>query len=374
MTDMTSEPGTCVVIGAGLAGASVAASLARRGWQVQVLDQGDDPAAGASGLPVGLAVPHVSADDCALSRLSRSGVNLMLKQAQELLIEGRDWNDSGTLERRVDESPSPFEIWHQRAGWLKPGQMVRAWLAQPGVTFLGSTQVCALHRCDGDWLLFNESNAVVARAHRVVFANASAALPLIRKVHFEQPGLGICINQVPAMQSVRGQMSWAMHQSESLSAFPPYPVNGSGSVISLVPLDHGLAWYVGSSYQPVNMADNTEPENHMTNLARLNKLLPELGRVLAPQFDAGTVKGWAGVRCVTGDRLPAVGPLDSRGSSGLWICAGMGSRGLTFSVLCAELLAATWAREPLPIGASLARTLYALRRTRGTGENSKLTD
>jgi tRNA 5-methylaminomethyl-2-thiouridine biosynthesis bifunctional protein len=374
MSEMSSEPGTCVVVGAGLAGASVAASLARRGWQVQVLDQGDDPAAGASGLPVGLVVPHVSADDCALSRLSRAGVNLMLKQTQELLIKGQDWSDSGTLERRADGSPDPCEIWHQRAAWLKPRQMVRAWLALPGISFLGNTQVCALQQCDGGWLLLDKLNAVVARAERVVFANASAALPLIHQIHNAQPKLGIAINQIPAMHGVRGQLSWATHQTETLQAFPPFPMNGSGSVISSVPADQGLAWYVGSSYQPENKAENTERQNHAGNLARLSKLLPALAHALAPQFEVGAVNGWAGVRCVTADRLPAVGPLDSRGRAGLWICAGMGSRGLTFSALCAELLAATWAREPLPIGSSLASALYALRRTRGSGERLDAVD
>ncbi|MEO8121543.1 MAG: FAD-dependent oxidoreductase, partial [Rhodoferax sp.] len=105
------EVGSCAVIGAGLAGASVAAALARRGWQVRVLDQGETPAAGASGLPVGLVVPHVSVDDCPLSRLSRSGVRLMLQQARSLLQQGQDWDATGTLEHRVDGTPGLPSTW-----------------------------------------------------------------------------------------------------------------------------------------------------------------------------------------------------------------------------------------------------------------------
>jgi tRNA 5-methylaminomethyl-2-thiouridine biosynthesis bifunctional protein len=41
--------------------------------------------------------------------------------------------------------------------------------------------------------------------------------------------------------------------------------------------------------------------------------------------------------------------------------AGMGSRGLTYAVLGAELLAARMGGEPLPIEASLARLLAATR-------------
>ena len=90
------------VIGAGLAGAAVAASLARRGHRVCVLDQADRPAAGASGLPAGLFAPHVSADDALLSRLSRAGIRSILRFARDRLAEGEDWRMSGVLELRAD--------------------------------------------------------------------------------------------------------------------------------------------------------------------------------------------------------------------------------------------------------------------------------
>jgi tRNA 5-methylaminomethyl-2-thiouridine biosynthesis bifunctional protein len=61
------------------------------------------------------------------------------------------------------------------------------------------------------------------------------------------------------------------------------------------------------------------------------------------------------------DRMPVVGALDAGDQPGLWICAGLGSRGLSFSVLCAELLAARMNAEPLPVEASLAKVLQPLR-------------
>lgn len=363
----TVSVGNCAVIGAGIAGASVAASLARRGWQVQVLDQAQAPATGASGLPVGLVVPHVSTDDCVLSRLSRSGVRLMLQQARSLLRQGQDWEATGVLERRLDRSPGLPDIWHPQAAWLKPAQLVSAWLAQPGITFQGRATVAALRQYGDEWELLDRQGDVLHRANRVVFANAGGATSLLEAVQADLPALGICVDQLPDMQGVRGQVSWAMHTERRDAAFPPCPVNGAGSIVSCVPIEtsgvRGLAWFIGATYQPESQPAVPDKINHASNLARMHKLTPELGQALAGQFAAGAVNAWKNTRCVTADRLPAVGPLEPTEHPSLWLCAGMGSRGLSFSVLCAELLAARWSGEPLPVDAGLARSLEARRRT-----------
>jgi tRNA 5-methylaminomethyl-2-thiouridine biosynthesis bifunctional protein len=82
---------------------------------------------------------------------------------------------------------------------------------------------------------------------------------------------------------------------------------------------------------------------------------------LAPTFTSNALRTWKGTRCITADRLPLVGPLDDSASPSLWLCIGLGSRGLSFSVLCAELLAARMGAEPLPVDARLAQALNALR-------------
>ncbi len=393
----TATPGTCVVIGAGLAGASVAAALAGRGWQVQVLDQGEAPAAGASGLPVGLVVPHVSSDDCPLSRLSRAGVRLMLQQARSLLNQGQDWDATGTLEHRVDgtqglppqgatqaldwsrpSTPAAASqrigatwqhgiasddpaIWHAKTAWLKPAQLVRAWLTQPGVTFQGNTQVAAVRQCGSEWTLLDASGQEIARANRVVFANASGARPLIEQLKLERPELGIGVKQLTGIQGLLGQLSWALHTSAPDVSFPPFPVNGAGSVVPLVPTEGGMAWFIGSSYQTESKPPLADEMNHAANLGRLKKLIPQLAQVLASQFEQGPIQAWKSTRCVTPDRLPLVGPLTKEEQPSLWICAGMGSRGMSFSVLCAELLAARWGGEPWAVEAGLAQSLDALR-------------
>jgi tRNA 5-methylaminomethyl-2-thiouridine biosynthesis bifunctional protein len=387
-------PATCAVIGAGLAGASVAAALARRGWQVQVFDSAPAPASGASGLPVGLAVPHVSADDSPRSRLSRAGVRLMLQQLHELLAPGQDWLASGVLEQRLDgtsglpshwpaagldwsrPAPSPdappawradmradvAALWHAQAAWVKPAPLIQAWLTQPGVRFHALSHVAELRRETDDWCLFNGAGQLLGRAQVVVLANACQALPLLQRLQDRMPALRTRVAQLPAVHGMLGLISWGVQRGEESAALPPFPVNGLGSLIPSIPVAEGLAWYAGATYEAVERSSMSGADHHQINFDKLRTLLPAAAQALAPAFAAGAVRAWGNTRCVSADRLPLVGPVDGGDTPSLWLSTGLGSRGLSFAVLCAELLAARLGAEPWPLENSLARHLHALRR------------
>jgi tRNA 5-methylaminomethyl-2-thiouridine biosynthesis bifunctional protein len=136
---------------------------------------------------------------------------------------------------------------------------------------------------------------------------------------------------------------------------PDFPVNGHGSLVPAVPLADGLAWVTGSSFERDSTSTQLRAEDERHNFSKLKTLLPAAGRALANQFDSGQVQGWAGVRCATPSRLPSVGAL--KGLPDLWLCSGLGSRGLTFAALCAELLAARLHGEPLPVAQRQADAL-----------------
>ena len=71
----------------------------------------------------------------------------------------------------------------------------------------------------------------------------------------------------------------------------------------------------------------------------------------------------ARLRCAAYDRLPLAGPAGQSATDlpGLWVLTGLGSRGLTLSMLCGELLAARLHGEPLPLDARLAQALGTQR-------------
>ncbi len=376
----TVSPTRCVVIGGGLAGAAAAASLARRGWQVEVLDRHPAPAGGASGLPAGVLVPHVSPDDSLLSRLTRCGVRATWQQAQDLLQPGSDWQACGVLERRLDGSAGLAadwpeagrdwsEIadaaqaavaglgsdagpacWHQRAGWIKPARLVEALLAQAGIRWRGSTHAAQLrrHRDTGHWQVLDAQDQLLAQAEIVVLAAGHASRLLV------EGGL--------PLQAIRGQMSWGLHADlPGTPSLPPFVVNGSGSFIPAVPLQDGLAWLAGASFQRDQDGSELWPADQSANLERLQALLPATANALAPVFDNGSARAWAGVRCASPDRLPLVGAVAAANQAGLWLSTAMGSRGLSFAVLSGELLAAKLHGEPLPVEQRLAQALSPAR-------------
>ncbi|CAN7293789.1 tRNA (5-methylaminomethyl-2-thiouridine)(34)-methyltransferase MnmD [Acidovorax sp. LjRoot117] len=337
-------PGRCIVVGGGLAGAATAASLARRGWQVQVLDQADAPAAGASGLPAGVFAPHVSPDDSVLSRLSRSGVRTTLQQAAWLLREGAEWAPSGVLEHRTDGTPglgagwadgagadwseaasadalqaaglplSTTACWHHQGGWVRPPRLVAALMAQPGIEWQGRCKVAQWRRVDpapadaptpehadaapdtaaqttppgaaGHWQALDEQGHVLAQAPVVVIAAGAGSLPLL-PAHWQ-------------LQPVRGQVSWGAASTAAEAPRVPFPVNGHGNLVPRFPPSDGnddthaegappaTAWVMGSTFErdvsalPPSPAD--QQAAHATNWAKLQTLLPAVAQQLQPAF------------------------------------------------------------------------------------------
>jgi tRNA 5-methylaminomethyl-2-thiouridine biosynthesis bifunctional protein len=363
-------PARCVIVGAGLAGASVAQALARRGWQVTVLDRQAQAAQGASGLPVGLVVPHRSVDDSPRSRLSRVGVHLMLQHTRQLLEVGCDWGPSGVLEKDL---PAKASHWHSDAAWVRPAQLVRAWLQQPGIQCLFGSTAALIERGQGIWLLKDADGRFLAEAEQVVFANATASVPLLLAAENRQYlGEGVP-ERLATLHAVHGTVSYAAHHGPVVPIWPRHPVNGHGYFVPQVPLHGTSSWLAGSTFEPDRIPEQLGhrlmplADQHRANVQRLSTLLPEVGADLEECFVHGSVQHWSSTRCVSHDRLPLVGALDDGPRPSLWLHTALGARGLSFSALGAELLAARLGAEPLPVFANLARSLDLRRPKRKRG-------
>ena len=356
----TQAPGRCAVVGAGLAGASIANALALRGWQITVLDQEATPASGASGLPAALAVPHVSSDDSPRSRLTRSGIRLMVQHAEQLLLRRQDWDQPGVAEQR----PGGETLWHPTAAWIKPAKLVQAWLSHPNITFVGNQKVASLSRTHGLWGLRDTQGDMTGQFEQVIVANAMGSTALL-KLAEEEPDAGTILDnalldKLNALQAIYGTLSHGTY-AELIPDLPAMPVNGNGYFIPHVSGTAAEEWVAGSTFETDLLTASDVWRQHELNMMRLSQLLPGVGTAIAETLDRGPVTQWTSTRCVTHDRLPLVGPVGNQGPTGLWLCVGMGSRGVSLSALCAQLLVARLCGEPLPLEFSLSRSLDANR-------------
>jgi tRNA 5-methylaminomethyl-2-thiouridine biosynthesis bifunctional protein len=354
-----------IVIGAGLAGVACAQALAKRGCQVTVLNQGG----GASTLPVGLLAAHLSAQDIELSQLSRIGVSLTLSHARALLREGQDWQPC-VLEQKLLFHPeknarlsqgaallpdwyeaSEAKVLHKQAAWIKPQALAQAWLTQSGIEVRVAC-VAAIKRDGAHWQVLDAQGKIIAKAEGIIIAaGAQAGSQLTQCGH------------PLTMDNVSGSVALGAWPDET--SVENRVINGNGHFIGGVSKEVcGKFWLSGATYERETYTSSEEQQtaSRQANEERLTKLLPaDLLPIIGAQFANDQIQTWQGIRCTTSDRFPVVGKLED----GLYVCTAMGSRGLSFSALCADILAQEIMQDGSPpiISKELRRELLPSRKT-----------
>ncbi|UXC19510.1 FAD-dependent 5-carboxymethylaminomethyl-2-thiouridine(34) oxidoreductase MnmC [Comamonas squillarum] len=291
-----------------------------------------------------------------------------------LAAPAADWSEeasAATLEALGLPADTPA-LWHPRGGWLRPAALVQALLDHPGIHFVGDAQVQALDAlktAEGQplWSLSDGQGQQWAQADLVVLC----AGPQSASIRIN----GQSLAAAQALQTIRGQVSWGRY-AEGQAPAAHQPVNGHGSWVPYFRIgqDADAAWVMGSSFERGQSALPPSAEDaaaaHAGNGAKLQTLLPEGHRPDAQAF--ARAQHWAQLRCASTDRLPLVGPLLPtqalqalhtlpEGLASPWVATAMGSRGLTWALLCAELLAARLHAEPLPLPNPLALALASDR-------------
>jgi tRNA 5-methylaminomethyl-2-thiouridine biosynthesis bifunctional protein len=325
------------IIGAGLAGAACASVFAHAGYSVTAYEQAAMPASGASGVPIALFAPSVSADDAPHSRLLRSGVNLLLQELRRLtdaglLVEGADWAMSGVLERciRGDKklpaawlepqdplnlrsrvaSRQPLELFHGAAGWVNPKRLVGAWLAHPHIELQINSRIHDVQQLDADVV-------VVACGHQ-----SAELLPALKAT----------------LQPIRGQLEWGDAQPDFDQLSPSgcgYPINGMGHFIQT---PH--TWVAGATFQRDESDLTPRGKDVDLNFEKLEILLPELRSLRLARLRTQS-SSWVGVRTAQKNRQPLIEKIENTQHPPIWVCAGLGSRGLSLAALCASRLLAS---------------------------------
>lgn len=410
-----------IVLGAGIAGCAAAHALCRQGWRVTLVDQHDGPAREASGNPGGMFHSVLHAEDGIHARAHRAGslatwarthawieAGLLPGQADGLLRldakvtpaeagamlarqglppEHVQWVDQTQAQAR---SGLPVDsggwLFHQ-AGWLHPAGMARMMLdeaaslrveGQALLRCLWRQGAQGLHRQpDGTWQVLDEAGTCLAQAPTLVLCTAMQTQSLLDTLPPEH-----AVATLP-LSAVRGQITEIQASAGLGVTLPLLPVAGSGYVLPL-PSGHLLC---GATTQHHDSAPDVRAADHHHNLRQAARL----GALRWPGMDpAAWPSGWqvtgrTAWRATTPDRLPLVGALpwspqrlaaheglrrhdqvrllprqrDERG--GLYAMTGLGSRGITWCCLAAELLAHWVTGAPCPVEVDLRDALDPAR-------------
>jgi len=382
-----------LVIGAGIAGCSVAAALKKRGWSVRLLDRHGSPGEEASGNPQGILYPKLSTEN---SPLAFYGLHAL---SYAIAYYAPYWRETGTGQRsgvlvlpenlmdavRFSQIISQFDgapelvtavdnaalsalagvplsaeqgLFFPGVGWINPQAMCR-WLSKGIECITGEAAQLVKDEAADCWAVLDARGSILAQAPLIVVAAGLASATFAQCAHLP-------------LRAIRGQISNL--PENTISRRLRTVVCGAGYI---APAQDGLHT-LGATYDIDDQDVALRVADHQRNIEVLARMDPWF-RALIPD-DIASLTGRAAIRCATPDYLPLVGPapdydafnerfaayrrnaradipLPGVWQRGLWLSCGYGSRGFTYAPLAAELLAAQICGEIPPAPRSLAMAL-----------------
>lgn len=402
---------TAVVIGAGLAGATVAHSLAVRGIEVTVIEQSADIASGASGNLQAIVQLRLNKQiDAQWQFHVHSYLYALRFYAHQDVVSGSapNWHpcgvltlnsaythtrnaaDAETLRHTYAHYPTAIlqaldaaqaseltgfsvdedGLWQVGGGWMNPKQSCITCLSHPLITLKTHTRVNRLVYDDNKWTVHGQSllqppsaDQPLIRADVVVIANSFAART------FEQTA------DMP-VSPLRGQVS---HLAQNSLSTDLKQVICSQRYIA--PANADGTHCVGASYVKQNMDTDISTQEHLENIQKLGKIAALLG--IEQQMP---LSGRAGIRGASRDYMPIAGAVPdirlpegvyggallerSKANGmddeiarlpGLYLSTGHGSHGSVSCPVIAEHIAALVCGEHSPLPKALSDVIDPAR-------------
>lgn len=360
-----------IVIGAGIAGCQISWHLCQTGWQVTLLEKEKHISRQASGNLAGVISPKMTAQKSPGEQFYQQAFEYTTSQLQHLIKQGAtiDWYPCGMLQ--LAHNTRELQRWESlkqrqlsaefiqlvsahhaskiagltcdypasyfpQAGYINPASFAHALIQHKHCQLIPNTDVQALQRQGAQWQAMDIQGNILAGAEVVIISNGKD-LNLLSH------------SQMLPVAGVLGQTTLA---STTTSHAPSCVIGHEG--------------YLTPSYQDVHVFGATfdrqfetvmlNTESDQRNIQQLKQYLPTYAKSLE-----GLKSGHAAVRATTPDRYPYAGAIpdtqyfkhsynalkhgnpkqaypDAQYQQGLFVLGGFGSRGLTTSGLCAQLL------------------------------------
>jgi tRNA 5-methylaminomethyl-2-thiouridine biosynthesis bifunctional protein len=351
---MSAPPPRVAVVGAGIAGASLARAFRALGCEPIILEA-QAPGAGASGNPAALVTPRLDAGlgpvAALFAQALRRSTELYEATPQAVLSRGvlqlaqdeRDRSrfekiagsdlfepaamemaDAGTASAVLGEAVTTAALHMRSALTVEPAAILAAWLGASQVA-----RVAGMRREGERWVLLDGEGRPLAEVDAVVLAVGAALDAFVEE---------------PAISPVRGQVSWCADDSlRQAAAWGGYAAPAAGRLL------------FGATHDRGDVSTEVRAEDHQRNLATLAAALPDL----AAGLETGEIDGRASLRATTSDHLPLAGAAPDL--PGVHMLGGLGSRGFCLAPLLAEHVAAGVVGAPSPLPSALAELVDPAR-------------
>lgn len=382
-----------IVIGAGIAGATTAYELARRGVHVTVLDAASHVASAASGNRQGLLYAKISPHDTAQTELLLSAYGYARRLLAHTLPERTFWGETGVLHLNHNEAEQKRNAllaqhsWHNHlycgvsadqaselAGinvaqdglfwsqgcWLNPKAWIAELLSHPNIDLrLNGKVLSAQH--DGENWQIHTTQGRFSGSHIVFCTGASSrTMPILGDFPF---------------QIIRGQTS--VVRETTFSSSLKIALSGASYI---APAWDGLHTF-GATFLPNDDDETWRDTDEQINQHELAHLNPQLHQ----SFDfSDSLKGHSALRCDAHDHLPVVGALGNPAAMRVayaklakdknhrlniacpyypnaFVNTAHGSRGLTTAPFCAAQIATQICGEPQLFSQRLRHSLHPNR-------------
>ncbi|MBE8215800.1 MAG: FAD-dependent 5-carboxymethylaminomethyl-2-thiouridine(34) oxidoreductase MnmC [Endozoicomonadaceae bacterium] len=305
-----------LIIGAGLAGCSAAYAMAKRGWIVDILDKASAPATGASSNQQAILTVKPSNAQPLIQQLWSVGQAYTQQVLHAICGEsiGEDWDWPGVLHLHPDdkmtltaykqshdhisnplktenESDQDLSTAIYSGGWVNLSRFCNQLLQHQNITFKGSLDIISIDRINQNWQL-KTSNQAVFSTTALIIANSYLASQLFANLKWPS-------------QVMRGQISYVPETQQSAT----WKMILQGRHYLTPAFKH---WHsVGATNQLGDYSLLERASDHETNWFHLLSDAPELAQalMLSNQSKPSMMTGWVGLRSVTPDKLPIIGPV-----------------------------------------------------------------
>ncbi len=364
-----------LILGAGIAGSVIAYKLAKRGWEVEIIDQNKNAGLGGSGNYCGAVTPLITLPEIALGQMYERAFLQAVNFYKELGIgefyglkhyaydktHQKRWSawqekQSQIFSCKSDEIGKYFEI--HEGGFLQPFRACEDLVnAYENIKFYGDHEVQNIKKEDENYLV---------KTNKQTFHSPV----LIVTLGFESEKF--LPNHSWGLQKIRGQVTFLPKAIDTNK-----PLCAKGYVCPFI----GDKQVIGATYFKDDECLEVRISDHEQNLANVKEFLGDL------KFDSQKLDGRVSFRCSSSDRFPligAIGDVDFFKSEykalpwkkhrpeffknafyeqNLYISTAHGSRGLVSAVLGANIIEAMLENLPIPLEKNLLDELNPNRFT-----------